>query len=313
MNSHRHDIHWSGSDPVLTDGGLETALVFLDGIDLPHFAAFPLLDSVEGRAALRRYYEGFLRLASERSLGFVLDTPTWRANPDWAPRLGYDAASLARVNHDAVAFVAGLRSEWASRVSPILLDGVIGPRGDGYVAGTMDPGQAEDYHSVQVAAFAATEVDFVSAITMNTVGEAVGIARAAKAQGLPHVISFTVETDGRLLGGASLREAIEATEEATDGSPLHYMVNCAHPSHFAGALARGEPWAQRIGGIRANASRMSHAELDESPTLDAGDPGELGSSYAALRRDFPRLRVLGGCCGTDHRHVEAIRDAVLAG
>jgi homocysteine S-methyltransferase len=313
MIAHRADISLPVRDPVLTDGGLETALVFLDGIDLPHFAAFPLIDREDGRAALRRYYEGFLRLAAERGLGFVLDTPTWRANPDWGPRLGYSPEDLARVNRDSVAFIAALRDDWAGRVSRILLDGVVGPRGDGYVAGDMDAAAAEDYHAAQIVAFAATSVDLVSAITMNTIGEAVGIARAAKAQGLAHVISFTVETDGRLVGGASLREAIERTEEATGGSALHYMVNCAHPTHFADALERGEPWAARIGGLRANASRMSHAELDEAPTLDAGDPQDLAMRYAALRRDFPTLRVLGGCCGTDHRHVEAIRDAALAG
>lgn len=313
MSHHRSDISLSAHDPVLTDGGLETVLVFLEGIDLPHFAAFPLLDRADGRAALRRYYEGFLRLAAERGLGFVLDTPTWRANPDWGPRLGYSPEDLARVNRDSVAFIAAIRDEWAGRVSPLLLDGVVGPRGDGYVAGDMDAQAAEDYHAVQIAAFAGTEVDLVSAITMNTVGEAVGIARAARAHGLPHVVSFTVETDGRLVGGLSLREAIERCEEATGGSPLHYMVNCAHPTHFAEALERGEAWAARIGGVRANASRMSHAELDEAPELDAGDPADLGARYAALRRDFPSLKVLGGCCGTDHRHVEAIRDAALAG
>jgi homocysteine S-methyltransferase len=311
MSKHRHDTFLPISDAILTDGGLETTLVFHEGLDLPHFAAFPLMDSTEGRAALTRYYEAYLALAAERGLGFILDTPTWRANPDWAPRLGYDLAGLRRINRDSVAFLEALRARWQRPGMPIHLDGVIGPRGDGYKDGTMDPSQAEDYHAIQLEAFAGTAVDLVSAITMTTTDEAIGIARAAMARNLPHVISFTVETDGRLVGGATLREAIERTEEATEGSPLHYMVNCAHPVHFADALERGEAWAARIGGIRANASRLSHAELDEAVELDAGDPLDLGRRYQELRKAFPGIRVLGGCCGTDHRHVGAIRDACL--
>jgi homocysteine S-methyltransferase len=312
MSKPGHDLSLSLDSALLTDGGLETTLVFHEGIDLPHFAAFPLVDTAEGRRALARYYGKYLRLAAERGLGFVLDTPTWRANPDWAPLLGYDLTGLARVNQDSVAFVAELRDEWGARASPILLDGVIGPRGDGYKDGTMDPAAAEDYHGLQAEAFAGAGVDLVSAITMTTVGEAVGIARAAKTRGLPHVISFTVETDGRLVGGTTLREAIERTDEATGGSPAWYMVNCAHPLHFADAIGRGEAWATRIGGLRANASTLSHAQLDEATELDDGDPEDLGARYAVLRRALPSIRVLGGCCGTDHRHVEAIAVACKA-
>jgi homocysteine S-methyltransferase len=223
--------------------------------------------------------------------------------------LGYDLAGLRRVNLHSVAFLRELRAEWADRVTPLLIDGVIGPRGDGYQDGTMNPREAEDYHAFQVEAFATAGADLVSAVTMTSVGEAVGIARAAQVRRLPCVISFTVETDGRLAGGASLREAVEQTEEATGGSPLWYMLNCAHPTHFEGALALGEAWTARIGGLRANASPKSHAELDEATQLDDGDPLDLGRRYAGLRGTLPGLRVLGGCCGTDHRHVEAIRDA----
>jgi homocysteine S-methyltransferase len=295
---------------VLTDGGMETTLIFHEGLDLPHFAAFPLIDSSEGQAALTRYYERYLALARESRLGFILDTPTWRASPDWASRLGYDLKALRRINIEAVAFVQRLRREWSS-VLPCVINGVIGPRGDGYVAGTMDPHEAEDYHGFQVEALAAASVDMVSAITMNTIGEAIGIARAAQAHGMAHVISFTLETDGRLVSGASLREAIEAVDEATGGSPAYYMINCAHPLHIEGAVGTGEAWTGRLGGLRANASTLSHAELDEAETLDEGDPADLGRRYRALQSSHPGLRVVGGCCGTDHRHVEAIRDACL--
>lgn len=310
MSENRKTLAHMDGGLVLTDGGLETTLVFHDGIDLPHFAAFPLLDSDTGRAALQRYYEKYLALAREGRLGFILDTPTWRANPDWASLLGYDRAALRRVNIEAVAFVQDLQRRWSPSVTPCVTNGVIGPRGDGYVAGSMDPGEAEDYHAVQIEALAAARVAMVSAMTMNTIGEAVGIARAARAHDLAHVISFTLETDGRLAGGATLREAVEAVDEATGGSPAYYMINCAHPLHFAGAIPPG-PWTARLGGLRANASTLSHAELDEAHTLDDGDPADLGRRYRVLQNAHPGLRVLGGCCGTDHRHVEAIRDACL--
>lgn len=296
----------------LTDGGMETTLVFHEGIDLPHFAAFPLVDSAEGRGILRRYFGPYLALAAEARLGFLLDTPTWRANPDWAPLLGYDRAGLRRVILDAVALAGELRDEWADRVRPIMVNGIIGPRGDGYKNGSMGPQEAEDYHAFQMEAFAAARVDIVSAMTMTTVAEAVGIAHAAQAQGLRHVISFTVETDGRLVGGGTLREAVEQTDAATGASPAWYMVNCAHPTHFEGALARGDAWTARLGGIRANASTRSHAELDEASELDEGDPQDLGRRYRALRDALPGLRVLGGCCGTDHRHVGCMARAVAA-
>jgi homocysteine S-methyltransferase len=289
----------------LTDGGLETSLIFDQGIDLPCFAAFPLLESEDGTAALRAYFAPFLALAREHGTGFVLDTPTWRANPDWAEQLGYSAQELDAANRRAVAFARELRDEAAD--VPILVDGVVGPRGDGYVAGErMTAEEAERYHAPQVASF--DGVDLVSAITMTYAEEAIGIARAARVGGVPVVVSFTVETDGRLPSGQPLRDAVEQVEAETGGAPAHYMINCAHPSHFADVLEPGQ-WLDRIGGLRANASRLSHAELDAAAELDAGDPVELGGQYVELRTRLHALKVLGGCCGTDHRHVAEVATA----
>ena len=158
--------------------------------------------------------------------------------------------------------------------------------------------------------FAETDADMVAAFTMTYAEEAIGIVRAATAAGMPIAISFTTETNGRLPSGEALDQAIARTDEATSGAPAYYMVNCAHPTHLAGALERGGAWRERVRGLRANASRRSHAELDESPDLDAGDPDELARQYDELRAAFPRLSVAGGCCGTDHRHVEAIGRAL---
>jgi S-methylmethionine-dependent homocysteine/selenocysteine methylase len=291
----------------VTDGGLETTLIFHHGIDLPYFAAFDLLTDEAGREALRRYYAPYLAIARLRGAGIVLDSATWRASRDWGERLGYSAEQLVEANRCAVALVEELRD--AEPAVDAVLNGVVGPRGDGYVMGeTMTAADAEAYHGEQIGTFAGTAADMVSAITMTYVEEALGIARAAQAAGLPAVISFTVETDGRLPSGQPLREAVEQVDAETGSSPAYYMVNCAHPTHFAGVLEDG-PWLERVGGLRANASTMSHAELDEATELDEGDPARLAADYRALRDRLPRATVLGGCCGTDDRHVAAVADA----
>jgi S-methylmethionine-dependent homocysteine/selenocysteine methylase len=311
LAQYRHDLPQLKGGTFLSDGGMETALIFNQGIELPCFASFVLLESEAGQRHLVDYYESFLSIARDRGVGFILDSATWRANPDWGARIGYDAAALARVNHAAIDLVAALRRKWQTAATPCVLNGVLGPRGDGYKAGRMEASEAEDYHAAQVACFAAGEADMVSAITMNTISEAVGIARAAKAAAMPCAIAFTVETDGRLATGETLQRAIEETDAATGGAPAYYMVNCAHPSHFDHAIAGGEAWAMHLRGVRANASAKSHAELDESPTLDIGDPDDLGRRYRMLRRSLPGLSIYGGCCGTDHRHIAAICEAVL--
>jgi S-methylmethionine-dependent homocysteine/selenocysteine methylase len=294
------------ADLSLTDGGLETSLVFHQGLELPDFAAFPLVETEVGRAALRAYFEPFLDIAREHGTPFVVDTVTWRANPDWCERLGYGPDRLAAVNRAAAAFAR----ELADTVEDGVVEGVIGPRGDGYVVGsTMDAREAADYHAPQIAALAAGGVDQVAAITMTYAEEAEGILLAAHAVGVPAVISFTVETDGRLPSGQSLRDAIEQVDANSTPGPRLFMINCAHPTHFAGVLAADGAWLSRIGGIRANASTMSHAELDTAEELDDGDPADLAERYRELGKRLPALQVLGGCCGTDHRHLAAIIEA----
>ncbi|MBM3530924.1 MAG: homocysteine S-methyltransferase [Alphaproteobacteria bacterium] len=291
----------------LTDGGMETTLIFLEGVDLPCFASFDLLKNGEGTAQVRRYYSRYAALARDTGMGFVLESPTWRANPDWAAKIGYPRDALADMNRAAIVIMSELRAEYERPRSPMPISGNIGPRGDGYNPGAlMSAKEAQDYHGEQIAVFAETEADFVSAFTMNYVNEAIGIARAAKAAGMPSVIAFTVETDGKLPTGQSLKDAIMQVDAETGSAPAYFMLNCAHPTHFIGALKAGEPWTRRLRGLRANASTRSHAELDQATDLDAGNPVELGKQYADLRSRFRHLNVLGGCCGTDFRHVEQI-------
>lgn len=306
MSHYRYGLPQLHGDLFLTDGGLETTLVYHEGFALPHFAAFPLLLDPRGLGVLRRYYRRYASVALELGAGFVLESATWRANSGWGDRLGYTADRLLEVNRRSIELLVDLRDELEDPRSPMVISGNVGPRGDGYVVGAaMTPEQARDYHSAQIGVFARTEADVVTAMTMNYVEEAIGVVWAAREVNLPAVISFTVETDGRLPSGQPLGEAIDAVDGATGRWPAYYMINCAHPVHVEPALATAG-WMRRLGGLRANASKRSHAELDEATDLDAGDPVELGHDYARLRGRFPWLNVLGGCCGTDHRHIEQI-------
>ena len=292
---------------TVTDGGLETTLVFHEGWDLPCFAAFVLLDSERGRKALRDYFDRYVPMAIAAGEGFILESPTWRANLDWAEKAGYGRDALAHLNRAAIDLMHEIRERYETAASPMVVSGAIGPRGDGYDPGAlMSPDEAADYHGFQIGLFRDAGADLVSAFTMTNIGEAQGIALAAKAASMPCVISFTVETDGRLPAGETLAEAIESCDAATGDGPAYYMINCAHPTHFDHVLDADSAWMKRIRGIRANSSRCSHAELDNAPELDIGDPHELGGQYADLRRRFPHINVLGGCCGTDHRHVDCI-------
>jgi S-methylmethionine-dependent homocysteine/selenocysteine methylase len=296
----------------LTDGGLETTLIYHEGFELPLFAAFTLLESEHGRAAIRAYFDRYVGMAREHGHGFILESPTWRANPDWGKKLGYDCDRLGAANHASIQMLHDIRAAHATSKMPLVISGCIGPRGDGYDPGTlMSPWEAQAYHAWQIGIFKDAGADLVSAFTLTNIAEAIGVACAAKAAHMPCVLSFTLETDGRLPTGESLAQAIETVDRETGSVPVYYMINCAHPDHFGGALTDGARWMRRLRGLRANASRKSHAQLDNSTELDAGNPRELGEMYAELRARFPHVNVLGGCCGTDHRHVQCISEACL--
>jgi S-methylmethionine-dependent homocysteine/selenocysteine methylase len=305
MTAYRKHLPQLDGDRIfLSDGGIETTLIYHRGFDLPYFAAFHLMKDQDGREGLRDYYRPYAEIAAASGLGFILESPTWRANPDWAAKLGYSEAALAEVNRDAIAMMHGLQRQYETPRSPMPVSGAIGPRGDGYQPDRlMSVDEAERYHAGQVRVFRDAGADLVSAITMNYAEEAAGIARAAAAADMPVVVSLTVETDGRLATGQPLGTAIAAIDAASGSAPAYYMINCAHPTHFARVLESGGAWVDRIAGLRPNASAKSHAELDAATELDDGDPRDLGARTAELRRRHGRLTVFGGCCGTDHRHV----------
>jgi S-methylmethionine-dependent homocysteine/selenocysteine methylase len=303
---HRESLPQLDGELFVTDGGIETTLIFHEGIDLPLFAAFALLEDEEGTAALRDYFAPYVTIAAESGAGLILESPTWRASPRWAAELGYSNERLDELNRRAIALMESIRGDAGEGGRPIVISGCIGPQGDGYSPEELlSADEAAEYHSAQIGTFADTAADMVTAITMTYVEEALGVTRAATAAGIPAAISFTVETDGRLPSGQGLGEAIEQVDAETDGAPAYFMINCAHPTHFDGVVTDGA-WRERVRGVRANASTMSHAELDEATELDDGDPADLGARYAALREGLPTLNVVGGCCGTDDRHVREI-------
>jgi S-methylmethionine-dependent homocysteine/selenocysteine methylase len=306
MAKYRNGLPQLADRVFLTDSGLETTLIFREGYELNQFASFELLKSERGRRRLDDYFRQHARTAVDAGMGFVLEAATWRSNADWGAKLGYSPEALAALNRDAIDMLVAVRDELERPGSPMVISGNIGPLGDGYAAGTMGAAEAQALHAPQVKTFAATEADMVSAFTITSANEAVGVTRAAMAASMPVVISFTVETDGRLPTGQPLKDAIAEVDAATGKAPAYYMINCAHPTHFEPVLGAGESWVRRIRGIRANASRRSHAELDEAKDLDDGNPAELGQQYRHLRNKFGHINVLGGCCGTDHRHVEQI-------
>jgi homocysteine S-methyltransferase len=313
MTRHRNSLPQLGSSLFLTDGGIETTLIFLEGQELPDFAAFHLLKTPQGEAVLLKCFRPYAELAKRFRTGLVLESATWRANADWGERLGYSKDELAEANRNAIRMLDIIRGEYETPQTPIVISGCIGPRGDGYTPNTaMSAKEAEEYHRAQVETFADTSADLVTAITMNYVEEAIGVASAAKLAAMPVVISFTVETDGNLPTGQPLGDAIAQVDAATEGYPAYFMINCAHPSHFDKVIRGDEPWAARIRGLRANASKMSHAELNEVAELDIGNPDELGQHYAALKKhQLKHLNVMGGCCGTDDRHIEQIAAACV--
>jgi S-methylmethionine-dependent homocysteine/selenocysteine methylase len=311
MTRYRDSLPQLDGRLFLTDGGLETDLIFKKGYDLPFFAAFPLLETQGGRESLKHYYRPYMGLAKKKNFGFILETPTWRSSRDWGNQLGYDIKALDRINREAVDLMKDIRDESDTPDLPTIISGCMGPRGDAYTAeNTMTVNEAAEYHRPQVVTFADTDADMITAYTLTSSVEAAGLALAAGAEGMPVVISFTVETDGQLPTGESVEEAIHFVDNETGNTPVYYMINCAHPTHFLD-LFRTNAVIDRVKGVRANASSKSHEELDQAEELDIGNLVELGRLYADIKNSS-NISVLGGCCGTDIRHIEEICQAISA-
>jgi S-methylmethionine-dependent homocysteine/selenocysteine methylase len=297
----------------LTEGGQETELMYRFGHELPQFALFPMLDKPEAAAALSGMYRRYLDTVARHGFSALMGGLDYRASPDWGGLLGYSASGLAEMQLRSIDFLRTAAKPYAGQIAHVLITGLIGPRGDAYQLNrTITAAEAEDYHAAQIATLRQAGVDLVSAMTFNSVAEAVGVARAAKRAGLPLCVHFTLDSTSRLASGPSVREAIEAVDaEAGDARPDFYGINCSHPLEFEPAIEPGA-WFRRVRSLRPNAAAMDKISLCKLGHLEDGDPAELGRQMGALAKRHPHLDVWGGCCGTWETHLDEIARNVKA-
>ena len=291
----------------LTEGGQETEIMYRHGHDLPEFAMYPLLDNPAAMADLKAMYARVLDVAAEYGCVAMISGLDYRASPDWGEKLGYSRSALAEAIERCIAFLREVARPYEGQLDQILIGGMLGPRGDAYALNrTITADEAEDYHSFQIEVLKRANVDFVSAVTFNTVAEAVGVARAGAWFGVPLNIAFTLDSNHRLQSGPSLKQAIEAVDvEAGDQRPDYYGINCSHPLEFEPALEPGD-WLARLRSLRPNASAKDKMDLCQIGHLEEGDPVDLGQRMGSLARRFPHIDIFGGCCGTWDRHLEQI-------
>lgn len=299
----------------LTEGGLDTTPIFLQGFDLPSFAPFDLSNERKGFVAIKTYYQEYLQFARDHHMGFILDSPTWRANRYWIQKMGYPDSALIDINKKAIDLMLELREEFRDGMMSVPIGGCIGPCGIGYVKEqVMTVDEAEKYHAGQVEIFSQTPVDFISVIAINYVEEALGIVRAVNAVDIPVVISFSLDKNGKLPSGMNLKEAITLVDKGVNEPPIYFMVHCAHPFHFIADMQGGsvskEPWVKRIRGIRAIATSQNHFEPEVDKECEFEDPVDLAKAYGKLKNQFKHLNIFGSYCGTDKEHLMTIINAL---
>jgi len=291
----------------LTEGGIETEIIYKHGFELPEFAMFTLLENPRAVGVMRDMFRRQLDVAAEFAMSVLLTGLDYRASPDWGARLGYSQHGLAEINIRAIEFLREIASEYHEQIPRILIGGIIGPRGDAYQLNkTITSVEAEDYHAVQLATLKAAKVDFACALTFNNTPEAIGVARAATTIGVPLTVSLTVNSNGRLKSGPTVAEAVKSIDaEAGKSAPAFYMLNCSHPVEFEPALTEGA-WLERLRGFRPNASKMEKIALCKLGHLEEGNPVELGRLMGDLARRIPHMDIWGGCCGTGETHLREI-------
>lgn len=312
MTGFEEAVH--GGSPILTDGGIETRVMFETDVALPaHVGAAGLVEDPAGGPVLRRIYESYVAAARPSRLPVIIGTPTFRASPNFVRRAGLDVAGATRrLNASAAAMHRGIRER--SRAHPVFVAGVIGPSGDAYSPGEALPAsEAREYHAVQAEVLAASGVDFLYAPTFPAVEEALGVSMAMADTGLSHVVSFVLGRDGRVLDGTPLRAAVGRID--AEAPPLFYSISCVHTSVVERAL-RDEAGASGIAGerlleLKANASSLSTDQLVKLDHLEGDDPERFAAGMREIHEDFG-LRILGGCCGTDDRHIKALAARLTA-
>lgn len=290
----------------LSEGGTETELMYKYGFELPQFAMFPLLNNPDAVSKMREMFRSYLDVVANNGMCALMGGLDYRASPDWGELLGYSPAGLAEANHQSIAFLREIANEYASDIPEILIQGLIGPRGDAYARNAkITENEAEDYHSVQLETLKDTDVDLALAMTFNNIPESIGVARAAAKIGVPLGISLSLDSTSRLNSGPGLAEAITVIDAEVNQSPEFYSINCSHPVEYEPAIVPGD-WIDRVRGVRPNASKMEKIALCQIGHLEQGDPVELGELCGDLARRYPHMDIWGGCCGTWNTHLDEI-------
>jgi homocysteine S-methyltransferase len=294
----------------MCEGGTETEIMYKHGFDFPHFAVFELLNDPKAVAALTGMYRQYFEVVAKYKMSALVGGLDYRASPDWGALLGYSAEGLADINHRCIDFLRNISKEYTAEIDNILVQGLIGPRGDAYNANhSITENEAQDYHSVQLETLKSTDIDLVSALTFNSIPESIGVARAAADLNIPLCISLSLDSSSKLNTGPTLGEAIETIDAATKSSAAFYMINCVHPLEYAPAL-KAESWMKRIRGVRPNASVMDKMSLCKIGHLEDGNPIELGQQVGDLIHRYPHMDIYGGCCGTWDAHLDQIAQNV---
>ena len=295
--------------PILTEGAMVERIRRHPAVRLdPDIAHAGLIYSAEGRKTLGDIYRQYLSIGQRHNLPMLTLAPTWRANPERTARAG--CGPVDKLNSDCVEFLKEICTEFGAYQERLYVAGLLGCRHDAYKpAEALNADAAEQFHAPQVKALAASRVDFIKAATLPAVSEALGIARAIAQTGIPCVLSFVIRPDGNVLDGTPLQKAVAQIDNETDQAPIFYMVNCVHPSVFMEAMSTETGsdgnLSERVIGFQGNTSSKSPEELDNLPYLDTTAPEPFAELMLRIHRTLG-TRILGGCCGTDNRHVEMV-------
>lgn len=299
----------TSSKLFLTEAGIETTLIYRKNINLPSFSTLPLLSTEEGTENLLSIYQDYINTALTHSTGIVLETRTWRGSPAWASKLGLSTSQVLNLNRAAVTILRDLRHGAETPSTPIVISGTLGTLQDAYQdsTGTVSITLAQENYRSQVHVLAQEGVDMLSIMTVTNLNEAIAAVTVAREFNLPIHVSFSIETNGRLQGGRTVDDVIREVDHLTESYTTYFGVNCAHPRHIMAALQGvSKEVRSRIGSIRGNASLKSHQELDNTLVLDRGDVSVYVGEFDGLLNILPELKVVGGCCGTDEEHLDAL-------
>ncbi len=295
---------------ILTEGGMIERIKRNDDIQVdPQIAHSAMVYGKKGREILRKIYSGYLDVGKKYNCPVISLAPTWRANPERIKKSIFKNKKK-EINKDCVDFLNEIRNSYSGYSSSIFIGGMMACKGNAYdPKEALSENAAKSFHQEQAGYLAESKIDFIKAATLPALSEALGIAAAISTYNVPYVLSFVINRDAALLDGTPIHKAIEIIDSETDVNPLFYMVNCVHPTIFEEAISMESKIfpdiLNRIVGFQANSSLKSPAELDNLSFPDTIQPGEFADLMISIHKKFG-IKILGGCCGTDDSHINAL-------